>query len=71
MQVNAPLAAHAETPFLDHMKALLPEGGNLSACVTCGACVSGCPAAGLEGMDPRKFLRMIALGLEDQALKSP
>ena len=52
--------------FLDMVKDLLPEGGNLDLCLTCGACASGCPASGLEGMDPRKFLRMAALGLDDE-----
>lgn len=47
--------------FIDKVKALLPDGGNLNLCLTCGACSSGCPATGLEGMDPRKFLRMAAL----------
>ena len=42
--------------FLDKVKELLPEGGNLNLCLTCGACSSGCPATGLEDMDPRKFL---------------
>ncbi|MGD9251922.1 MAG: oxidoreductase, partial [Desulfobacterales bacterium] len=46
--------------FLDRVKELLPEGGNLDLCLTCGACASGCPATGLHGMDPRKFLRMAA-----------
>ena len=27
--------------FLEKVKALLPEGGNLNACLTCGACASG------------------------------
>ena len=55
--------------FLDKVKELLPEGGNLNLCLTCGACSSGCPATDLEGMDPRKFLRMAALGM-DEELKS-
>ncbi len=71
MQAEAPLALAVETPFLNGLKSLLPAGGNLAACLTCGACVAGCPAAGLEGMDPRKFLRLVALGLEQQALDSP
>ena len=56
--------------FMDQVKALLPEGGNLNLCLTCGACSSGCPATGLDGMDPRKFLRMAALGLDDEILSS-
>jgi Fe-S oxidoreductase len=49
---------------------LLPEGGNLNACLTCGACSSGCPASGIENMDPRKFLRMAALGMDEELLTS-
>jgi heterodisulfide reductase subunit C len=56
--------------FLDKVKQLLPEGGNLNACLTCGACASGCPATGLENMDPRKFLRMAALGMDEEIMKS-
>jgi ferredoxin len=56
--------------FIDKVKELLPEGGNLNLCLTCGACSSGCPATGLEGMDPRKFLRMAALGMDEEIKKS-
>jgi len=56
--------------FIDKVKQLLPDGGNLNLCLTCGACSSGCPATGLEGMDPRKFLRMAALGMDEELLKS-
>ena len=56
--------------FLDKVKKLLPEGGNLNLCLTCGACSSGCPATGIGGMDPRKFLRMAALGMDEEILKS-
>jgi heterodisulfide reductase subunit C len=56
--------------FLDKVKELLPEGGNLNACLTCGACASGCPATGLADMDPRKFLRMAALGMDEEIAAS-
>jgi ferredoxin len=56
--------------FMENVMKILPEGGNLNLCLTCGACSSGCPATGLEGMDPRKFLRMAALGLDDEIIKS-
>ncbi len=52
--------------FMDKVESLLPEGGNLNLCLTCGACASGCPATGLEDMDPRKFLRLAALGFDDE-----
>jgi ferredoxin len=64
------LEGKRESIFMDKVKALLPQGGNLNLCLTCGACSSGCPATGLAGMDPRKFLRMAALGMDDEILKS-
>ena len=57
--------------FIDKVKELIPDGGNLSLCLTCGACASGCPATGLEGLDPRKFLRMAALGLDEEITATP
>jgi ferredoxin len=63
------LGGKKKSIFLDQVKELLPDGGNLNLCLTCGACSSGCPATGLADMDPRKFLRMAALGM-DEELKS-
>ncbi len=54
--------------FKDKVMELLPDGGNLNACLTCGACSSGCPATGLDDMDARKFLRLASLGLDDELL---
>ena len=56
--------------FLDNVKKLLPADGNLNTCLTCGACASGCPATGLGDMDPRKFLRMAALGMDQEIAES-
>lgn len=56
--------------FIDKVKGIIPDGGNLNLCLTCGACSSGCPATGLENMDPRKFLRMAALGMDEELLSS-
>lgn len=64
-------AEHRETTFMDKVKELLPEQGHLNLCLTCGACSSGCPATGLEDMDPRKFLRMAALGLDEEVTTTP
>jgi L-lactate utilization protein LutB len=58
-----------EHKILDDVKKLLPEG-NLSLCLTCGLCSSGCPATGLDGMDPRKFLRMLVLGMDKEVMES-
>ena len=59
------LSGKRKSGFKDMVMGLLPDGGNLNACLTCGACCSGCPATGFDGMDPRKFLRMAALGMDD------
>ncbi len=56
--------------FKDKVMEILPEGGNLNSCLTCGACASGCPATGLDNMDPRKFLRMAALGMDEEIANS-
>ena len=64
------LGAKKKSTLMDEVKKLIPDGGNLNLCLTCGACSSGCPATGLEGLDPRKFLRMAALGMDDEILKS-
>ncbi|WP_207683461.1 4Fe-4S dicluster domain-containing protein [Desulfonema magnum] len=39
-------------------------------CVTCGLCSSSCPASGIDGFDPRKFVRMVSLGLEDKVVEA-
>ncbi|MBU2513191.1 (Fe-S)-binding protein [bacterium] len=57
--------------FLDKVKDILPNAGNLSLCLTCGACSNGCPATGLADMDPRKFLRMAVLGLDEELTEHP
>jgi len=64
------LEGKTKSIFMDKVKELLPDGGNLNLCLTCGACSSGCPATGLEGMDPRKFLRMAALGMDEEILST-
>jgi heterodisulfide reductase subunit C len=39
-------------------------------CVTCGLCASSCPVSGVDGFDPRKLIRMTALGLEEEMVES-
>ncbi len=64
------LGKKKESGFIEEVKKVLPQEGNLNLCLTCGACASGCPATGLDGMDPRKFLRMAALGMDEEIKKS-
>ncbi len=56
--------------FKDTMTKILPDDGMLNACLTCEACVTGCPASGLEKMDPKKFLRLAAEGMDKDILNS-
>ena len=56
--------------FRKKVRELLPAG-NLDLCLTCGACASGCPATGLEDMDPRKFVRMVVLGMDEEVMTTP
>ena len=64
------LGGKKQSTFIDKVKEILHQGGNLNLCLTCGACSSGCPATGLDGMDPRKFLRMAALGMDEEIKNS-
>ena len=50
---------------------LLPPGASFEACLTCGLCSSGCPASGIENMDPRKFIRMAMLGMDEELSTTP
>jgi ferredoxin len=56
--------------FRDKVRDLLPEG-NLNLCLTCGTCAGGCPATGMENMDARKFVRMVALGMDEEVMTTP
>jgi len=44
---------------------------NLDLCLTCGACTGGCPASSLMNLDPRKLLRMVLLGMDEEVLSTP
>ena len=39
-------------------------------CLTCGSCSAACPLAGVDGLDPRRIVRMALLGLEEELLAS-
>ncbi|MEE4242248.1 MAG: (Fe-S)-binding protein [Desulfopila sp.] len=57
--------------FKEKALELLPDGASFDACLTCGLCSSGCPASGLENMDPRKFIRMAMLDMDDELAETP
>ena len=40
-------------------------------CLACGMCTAGCPYSDVhEHSDPRKFIRMLALGMREEVLNS-
>jgi len=39
-------------------------------CLTCGTCAGGCPVTGVDGMDVRKAVRMVLLGLDQEVIDS-
>jgi heterodisulfide reductase subunit C len=43
---------------------------NFDLCLTCGTCTGGCPASEQFGMDPRKLIRMLNFGMDEEILKS-
>lgn len=35
-------------------------------CLTCGTCASACPISGVDGLDPRKVIRLAFLGFDEE-----
>jgi heterodisulfide reductase subunit C len=46
------------------------SGQNLSDCYQCGKCSGGCPVLPDLELSPNRVLRMVQLGLDDQALRN-
>jgi excisionase family DNA binding protein len=40
------------------------------SCLTCGSCASSCPISGIDGLDPRKIVRMAVLGQDEELIAS-
>ena len=51
-------------------KTLYDDPSWADTCLTCGTCASACPISGIDGLDPRKIVRMAFLGLEDELMAS-
>jgi excisionase family DNA binding protein len=47
-------------------KTICGDASWADTCLTCGTCASACPIAGVDGLDPRKIVRMAVLALEDE-----
>ncbi len=72
LDTDAPveLGTGSKNILKDLIMRMLPEGGYLNSCLNCGICASGCPASGIEGMDPRKFIRMLSLGVDEEIMNN-
>ena len=46
------------------------SGQNVNACYQCGKCSSGCPVLADIDLSPNRVIRLIQLGLEDDALRN-
>lgn len=51
-------------------KTLYDDPAWADTCLTCGSCASACPISGVDGLDPRKIVRMAFFGLEDELIAS-
>jgi heterodisulfide reductase subunit C len=45
-------------------------GQFVDLCLTCGTCAGGCPVTGVDGLDMRKALRLVVLGMEQELVDS-
>jgi len=61
----SPLRAELKKQFQDKL-----PNARIDYCLTCGLCASGCAASDIEDMDPRKFIRYLALGQDDLLKKT-
>ena len=67
------ISADVDLPPLainNRKKTLCKDPTWADTCLTCGTCASACPISGIDGLDPRKIVRMAVLGLEDELLAS-
>ena len=46
------------------------SGQNVSACYQCGKCSGGCPVLAELELSPNRLMRMVQLGLEEDALRN-
>ncbi len=49
---------------------LRPVPSVMDMCMACGTCAAGCPLTGTEGFDPRKIIRMVLMGRDQELIDS-
>jgi heterodisulfide reductase subunit C len=65
-----PIELNETTPDLKETILEKIPAANFDLCLTCGTCTAGCPASELLDMDPRKLIRMLVLGLDEELAKT-
>ena len=58
------------TPLKDTLVADTQWQADLNYCMSCGKCLSVCPLHGYSEWDPRKVVRLVLLGLEEEVINS-
>jgi heterodisulfide reductase subunit C len=59
------------SPRFKYEVAARPGGQAIKACFGCGVCTAGCPVAEVDAAyNPRRIIRMVLLGLEEDVLTS-
>jgi len=49
---------------------LRPIESPADVCMACGTCSAGCPITGISGFDPRKIVRMVLMGKDQELIDS-
>ena len=62
------LAEIEDTPLRDVLHQDSNWQADLSYCMSCGKCLSVCPLHGYSDWDPRRVVRMVLLGLEQEVV---
>jgi heterodisulfide reductase subunit C len=68
--VQEPAAVSEPRTLGDRHNALRADPQWADVCLTCGSCASACPISGVDGMDPRKIIRMVVLGRTQEVVDS-
>ena len=66
----APVVKQPVTSLSGNLKPLYSDPAWADACLTCGSCAGACPISGVDGLDPRKIIRMALLGLNESLMAS-
>ncbi len=63
---------HQPEPLdIGHMdKTIYTDPQWADVCLTCGTCAAACPISGVDGLDPRKIVRMAVFGMETELLET-